>query len=301
MSEPELSIVVITYNRATMLAQCLDALLDQEGAPSHEILVIDDGSTDGTDGLPQLKATGVRHAWAPNAGRSAARNRGIAEAAGTWLVYVDSDVLVTPGFMRGHAAVLRRAGETAFSQGISVDVPYPVTPRNPGVAVRDPSRAYFDTKNVGVATRILREAGGFDPAFTEYGWEDLELGMRLRDLGLKQQRAREAIGFHVHPAYRPEDLPRWIETEAQRGRMAAVFLARRPTWEVRLMTGMTPVHRALEWLLTGGDRWPDAAWPYLRDWFARHPHAAQHLLPGLLAPHGFRETRRLLGEARHNS
>ncbi|MEB3299057.1 MAG: glycosyltransferase [Candidatus Sericytochromatia bacterium] len=301
MPAPEFSVVVITYNRAAMLALCLDALCDQEEAPPHEIVVIDDGSTDGTADLFQLQHPAVRHCWAPNAGRSAARNRGIAEARGRWLVFVDSDVLVAPGFLRGHAEALVTGGDKVFSQGLSVDVPGPVPPRNPGVPVRDPSRAFFDTKNVGIRTEALRQAGGFDPAFTEYGWEDLELGLRLRDAGWQKLRAPRAIGFHVHPAYRPEDLPRWIETEAQRGRMAAVFLQRRPTWEVRLMTGMTPLHRALEWLLTGGDRWPDAAWPWLRDWCARHPHVAQHLLPGLLAPHGFRETRRLLQAGRHNS
>ncbi|NBP25062.1 MAG: hypothetical protein EBU81_11040 [Proteobacteria bacterium] len=202
-------------------------------------------------------------------------------------------MLVTPGFIRGHHRVLSSATNPLFSQGISVDVPGPVTPRSPGIAARDPSRAWFDTKNVGIRTELLRQTGGFAPEFVEYGWEDLELGLRLRDLGCRMERATEAVGYHVHPAFRPEDLPRWIRTEAQRGRMAAVFLEKRPTWEVRLMTGMTPLHRGLEWLLTAGDRHPDAAWPWLLRWFARHPHAAQHLLPGLLAPHGFRETRRL--------
>jgi glycosyltransferase involved in cell wall biosynthesis len=286
-NRPDLTVVVTTYNRAALLARCLQCLLAQEGAPDHEIVVVDDGSDDGTRDIPQLADPRVRYHWQPNAGRSAARNKGLELARGRILVYVDSDVFVVRDFVAAHAAAYSAGRAGYFAQGISVDVSRLVDPDAPGVAVVDPSRAFFDTKNVSLPTDLLREAGGFSSDFTQYGWEDLEAGMRLRDLGIRKVRASGAIGFHYRPAFQPGDLERLICVEVERGRMGARFFRLRPTWEVRLMVGLTPFHRAAFWLMTGGGRRPDGAWPRLVRWLTRKPDLAAALLPGLLAPRGY--------------
>lgn len=293
---PELSVVVLTYNRAPLLSRCLGALLNQEGAPSYEVVVVDDGSTDETGQLPELGDPRVRYCPHANSGRSFSRNRGLELARGRLLVYVDSDVFVVRGFLAAHAAAHAAAGGKVFAQGISVDVAHPVDPDNPGVAVVDPSRAFFDTKNVSIPTEILRQAGGFSPAFTQYGWEDLEAGLRLRDLGVRQTRARGAIGFHYHPAFDPDDIEKLIRIEEERGRMGARFYHLRPTWEVRFMVGLTPLHEAAFWLMTGGGRRPDGAWPGLVRWLKDRPALAGALLPGLLAPRGYAVLREELGK-----
>lgn len=290
-SPVEISVVIITFNRAPLLSRCLDSLLRQEGAPPYEVLVIDDGSTDETPRLAQLSDPRVRYHAQANSGRSASRNRGLELARGRLLVYVDSDVFVVRGFLAAHAAAHAAADAASrgpiFAQGISVDVAHPVDPDTPGVPVVDPSRAFFDTKNVSIRTDVLRRAGGFSPVFTQYGWEDLEAGLRLRDLGVRKVRARGAVGFHYHPAFQPQDLEKLIRVEEERGRMGARFYRLRPTWEVRLMVGLTPFHRAAFWLMTGGGRRPDGAWPGLLRWLERRPRLASALLPGLLAPRGY--------------
>jgi heptose III glucuronosyltransferase len=95
---PLLSLIVPVYNVAPYLPACLDSLL--ENTPANcEIIVIDDGSTDGCPGilakyaqrLPQMRV--IRQA---NAGLSAARNTGMAQASGEYLAFVDSDDFIVP-------------------------------------------------------------------------------------------------------------------------------------------------------------------------------------------------------------
>ncbi len=96
-----ISVIVPVYNVEAFLSQCLNSLLSQD-FPDREILLIDDGST---DGCPQLcdecrdKNAGVRVFHTENRGLSAARNLGIDRARGEWLMFVDSDDWVEPGFL----------------------------------------------------------------------------------------------------------------------------------------------------------------------------------------------------------
>ena len=253
-----LSVVVTTYNRAALLEQCLLRLLVHQTVAPDEVLVVDDGSTDDTPVMltalmhdhPVLRV--VRQ---DNAGRSIARNTGILEARGDILCYVDSDVLVVPGFVAGHRAVhAANRGSLVFAQGLTRNVPDVQTIAWDRVPSFDPSRAFFDTKNVSVAREALASLGGFDTGFVEYGWEDLEMGIRLKQLGYRMVRAREAFGFHIQPPFSVESLPRLRRVEEERGRMAARFLEKHPTLDVRLMTQDTPLHRVLNAIVTLGGR-----------------------------------------------
>ena len=96
------------------------------------------------------------------------------------------------------------------------------------------------------------EAGKFDTSFRQYGWEDIELGVRLKKLGLKLIKCPEAVGYHWHPAFTIDQLPRLVDVEAQRGRMGVVFYQKHPTWQVRLMIQMTWLHVMLWGVLSLG-------------------------------------------------
>lgn len=257
---PQLSVVVTTYNRAAILAKCLGALLHQVGDPSYEVLVVDDGSTDETPAM--LDALMAEHPRLrvyrqPNGGRASARNSGIREARGEYLCYVDSDVFVAPGFVKAHLdahAAFQPHGKhrDCFVQGLSVNIDQLEDAFRVKVPPFDPSRAFFDTKNVSLRRQWLSDVGGFDTGFVEYGWEDLELGVRLKERGLTIVRSRDAFGFHFHPSFTVEDLPKLRRIEEERGRMAARFYHLRPTWEVRLMIQLTPLHDGLNALATWG-------------------------------------------------
>lgn len=87
----EVSAIISTYNRSELVVRAIDSVLGQTH-PVDEIIVIDDGSTDGTESvLRERYGDKVRYVWQPNAGVSAARNRGMAMASGRYFALLDSD------------------------------------------------------------------------------------------------------------------------------------------------------------------------------------------------------------------
>jgi glycosyltransferase involved in cell wall biosynthesis len=91
--------VIPTYNRAQYVCRAIDSVLAQEYRPS-EIIVVDDGSTDNTKQVVETYGARVKYVYQPNAGVSAARNRGIAAAGCEWIAFLDSDDCWLPGHLR---------------------------------------------------------------------------------------------------------------------------------------------------------------------------------------------------------
>lgn len=261
MTAPRLSVVIATYNRGPILEKCLKALLDQTAAPeSYEIVIVDDGSTDDTREMVERLRTespSWQYHYQENRGRSHARNVGIDIAKGELVMFIDSDVVVVPTFLETHLALHdAHRGKKVFVQGLSVNTDRFEDPLATPVKASDFSAAFFATNNVSLPKAFLVEVGGFDENFTEYGWEDLELGIRLKAIGVDIVRSREAVGFHWHPAFSLKDLPGMKRIEEERGRMAAYFYRKYPTLNVRLMIQLTPLHRFLNWMVTLGG-WAD--------------------------------------------
>lgn len=110
----KISAVIPTYNRAQCLRRAIESVLAQEYAPS-EIIVIDDGSTDGTRDLIKSYGDKIRYIYQPNAGVSSARDHGIREASGDWIAFLDSDDYWTPQhFNRLVRAMDATSGEAAI-------------------------------------------------------------------------------------------------------------------------------------------------------------------------------------------
>jgi glycosyltransferase involved in cell wall biosynthesis len=110
-SQPTLSIVVPAYNAALFVEASLGSILPQM-APHHELVVVDDGSTDGTAARVQALAATypactLRLVRQPNGGVSAARNRGLHEARGDYIVFIDADDLLLPGMLAALDAAAR--------------------------------------------------------------------------------------------------------------------------------------------------------------------------------------------------
>jgi glycosyltransferase involved in cell wall biosynthesis len=255
------SVVIPTYNRKPILEKCLKALENQQYS-DYEIVVVDDGSTDGTVDWLKNNATQFPHVrlfCQNHLGAAAARNFGVDQARGDTIVFIDSDLVVTPIFLKAHAESLIQGqqvlgNDRLFTYGRVINTCNFEDPTSEPYKLTDFSAAYFATGNVAIARHWLIEVGLFDTGFQQYGWEDLELGVRLKNQGLTLIKCPEAVGYHWHPAFSLDQIPSMIDKEFQRGRMGIVFYQKHPTWDVRMMIQMTWIHRVLWGVLSVGGR-----------------------------------------------
>lgn len=262
------SVVIPTYNRQPILEKCLRAL-EQQSFPSttpvtgYEVIVVDDGSTDGTVDWLEEYGTHFPHLQLyeqEHLGPAAARNLGIQKSRGEIIIFIDSDLVVLDQFIHSHAIGLMHGNRLdhknqpprCFTYGRVINTANFNHPTQEPYKITDFSAAYFATGNVAIPKHWLETAGLFDSRFQQYGWEDLELGVRLKELGLKLIKCPAAVGYHWHPPFRLEQLPSMIDREVQRGRMGVLFYQKHPTWDVRLMIQMTWIHRILWNLLSLG-------------------------------------------------
>lgn len=256
------SVVIPTYNRKPILEKCLKALehqvFDANLIAGYEVVVVDDGSTDRTVEWLQAAQYPHVHLFEQNhMGPAAARNLGVEKATGDTIIFIDSDLVVTEQFLQAHATALREGERTLgsdrlFTYGWVINTANFDDPTSEPFKVTDYSRAYFATGNVAIARHWLDEAGLFDTQFQLYGWEDLELGVRLKQLGLKLIKCPDAVGYHWHPPFSLAEVPQLIDKEIQRGRMGVLFYKKHPTLDVRLMIQMTWLHRILWGILSLG-------------------------------------------------
>lgn len=237
-----LSVVIATRDRAPLLLCALDSLAVQRDSPEFEVIVVDNGSVDETpqviDEAAQRVPFLLRRIAAPTPNRALARNRGIEAAQGAIVVFCDDDVFLPKGFLAAHAAAHSDSRPRAVS-GPILNVPSYVERPLPGPA--NMSNAFFVTCNVSVPKDALDAVGRFDETFDLYGWEDTELGLRLREAGVERYFAWDAYLYHIKPAA-SETLEAAIRKTIEKARMAALFVRKKPTLRVRLATGAYPLN-----------------------------------------------------------
>ena len=285
------SVVIPTYNRRPILEKCLLALERQQACPEidrYEVVVVDDGSTDGTPDWLRAEAKRFPHVRLieqSHGGPAEGRNRGVDHAHGDVIVFIDSDLVVTDSFLSCHASSLVRSWEAhgdrlCFTYGAVINTANFEQPTAERHKLRDLSWAYFATGNVAIAKEVLQRAGLFDTGFRLYGWEDLELGERLRRMGVQLIKCPAAVGYHWHPALTLDQIPRLIEVEGERARMGLVFFRKHPTRRVRFIIQFTWLHRLLWELLTLGGLINEHSLRPLLRWLIRHgyPGTAMELL-----------------------
>lgn len=231
-----LSVIIATKDRAAYLERALESFGKQIGAPSFEVIVVDNGSTDGTraavEAARAVQPYAISYVFEAQPNRGAARNRGIAAAQGHLILFCDDDVYAPPGLLAAHDAAHTLSNFVV--SGPIINVPgYAVRPK-PTIA--NYSRAFFCTCNVSVPKVALTAVGGFDEAFHLYGWEDTELGVRLREHGMRAKFAWDAYIWHIKP---PHDVT--LESElrkaVEKARMAVRFLEKNDSARVRSATG----------------------------------------------------------------
>jgi hypothetical protein len=184
-------------------------------------------------------------------------------AQGHLAIFCDDDIYAPPGFLAAHDEAHTVSNLVVSGPIINV----PDYHERPKPALANYSRAFFCTCNVSVPKVALDAVGGFDEQFHLYGWEDTELGVRLREHGMRGKFAWDAYIWHIKP---PQDVT--LESELQKAvekaRMAVRFVAKNGSARVRSATGAHRVNllrakameKALPWLagVATDERFPPA-------------------------------------------
>lgn len=231
---PEVSVVVPTYNRRHQLERTLAGLAAQTGlTQALEVIVVSDGSSDGTDDWLRSGRTPVpvSPCFQDNAGPAVARNRGVAAATAPLVLFLDDDVVPAPDLVRTHVdhhngldddlvvvGPMRTPDDVELSPWVQWEQTmlykqydamlrgdWEATPRQ------------FYTANASLARRHLDASGGFDPAFRRA--EDVELAYRLADAGLAFVFVPEAVVYH----YAERSFDSWRANASAYGRNDVIF------------------------------------------------------------------------------
>lgn len=239
----KISVVICTYNRAELIKGAVETLAGQDfEKTAYEVIVVDDGGTDNTSEVVCGIKTdaNIRYFKRPHISRAAARNFGINQANGEYILFVDDDILAPSNLLSRHLEHLEKGGKIVV-RGPVVNTPHYDLTLNDGAKLQDYSMAFFCTCNASVNKKVLLDIGGFDEDFIDYGWEDTELGLRLRNLGYKVKFDTNAVVYHYKPKS-ADDLGEYVQKAKELGKTAVSFYKKHPNLRVSLATGINPVH-----------------------------------------------------------
>lgn len=223
MAEPEnISIAICTYNRKEMLHQALDSLVKQKNDKkfNYEIVIVDDGSTDGTKKMVEkFKRSApipLRYIYQPGKGVAAARNLSVKEAKGDWVAFFDDDQIADRNWLKELYSTATKRGADCVGGPRFLSISdeklqkiHPVCRALLGeIVVKKEERKnnrkwYPDTGNILIKREVFYKVGMFDESLIS-GGEDLDFFRRVRRRSLKVWVTQKAIVHHMIPQYRLE-------------------------------------------------------------------------------------------------
>lgn len=215
----KLSVIIPTHNRADILELCLNKIVQQQGV-DFEVIVVDDGSEDHTAKVV-ASFKNVIYIKQKASHQGVARNNGAKKATGDILVFIGDDILTEPGFLMQHAnAHTINSDEETVVLGYTTWDPFLEINSymkflessgwqfayfllKPGFTDHPEPYKFFYTSNISLK-KSLFDKEKFNTKFTEYGWEDIELGYRLwAKHGMRLYYEPDAVALHHHLI--PED------------------------------------------------------------------------------------------------
>jgi glycosyltransferase involved in cell wall biosynthesis len=208
---PEVTVVVPAYNAQRFLGETLRSVLDQTFR-DFEVLVVDDGSTDGTAAIVDDFGPPVRRIAQPNRGVSRARNAGIEAAAGRFVAFLDADDLWDPPKLERQMARLRAAPEAGLCYtGLRrIDAQGAVRSVEPARELPDLCRTLLlescviAISSVTARRDLLRRAGGFDPTLSQCA--DWDMWLRLSSLTRAAAVAEPLTRYRTFPGNMSSDV-----------------------------------------------------------------------------------------------
>jgi len=271
MAGPLISVVIPTKDRRGPLSECLAALARQSLPPgSFEVVVVDDGSQPALelDGSRWRRFFETRLIRQANAGPSAARHRGVAEARGSLIAFTDDDCVPSAQWLAEMHRVLEANPDALLGgttvNGLSEDVCAEVSQ-----FILDLAYDYFNTgpegavffasNNLACSRQVYLESGGFDPDYRAPAAEDRDFCDRWRMQGRSMLHVPAAIITHHHH----QSFREFTRMYFRYGRGAWEYHRRRRQRGSGTMRRDLSFHRSLPRLLSHSlrQRYPVAQWP----------------------------------------
>jgi glycosyltransferase involved in cell wall biosynthesis len=303
--------VIPTLGRPDALPRTLAALEGQTTAPgSFEVIVVADANEDiarvesdiGTRSYPVRRLQGERP------GASSARNAGWRAAEAPIVLFIGDDIVPDPGMLEQHLLWHRREGDervgvlghvrwaeelrrSAFmvwlDEGIQFDYE--------SITGTEAGPGHFYTSNVSVARAMLERTAGFDEERFPFGYEDIDLGMRLFDAGLRLLYNAEARAQHLHEPR----LEHWRSRMITQAQAERAWIERYPgekayfrdlfEWTLDHPEGQGRIARLLRWIPRGTPLVGEVVWkradfyfrrqlaePFMRGWDAHGDSRSAH-------------------------
>lgn len=211
MEEIELSIIIPTYNRRDVLLRTLQALNDQTySLKKVEVIVIDDHSSLSPESeIFKLKAGYTLRFFREehNIGQGRIRNKGIKLAIGKYIFFIGDDTIPTENFIEEHmrlhkenpgVAVLGRVLWTPELRNEFMNYIERIQFHYHTIKDKNDVKLHFYTSNISLEKRWFRNEK-YSEKFNNYGLEDLEIGYRLENNGLRVIYNQDALVYHHHP------------------------------------------------------------------------------------------------------
>jgi len=239
------SVIIPAYNAARDLEACLRALMDQSvPRDQYEVLVVDDGSTDGTAEIAGRYA--VRVIRQAHAGPASARNHGARQATGTFLLFTDADCEPVREWIAEIVRPLEADPTVAGSKGAYRTRQRGLIPRLAQVEFeekyarlrRQPFIDFVDTSSAAFRADAFWQAGGFDAAFAAASNEDTQLSFSLVAMGWRLMFCERAVVYHRHS----ESLARYLQRKWRHGYWRVRVYQRHP----HKMTGDSYTPRSMQ-------------------------------------------------------
>jgi GT2 family glycosyltransferase len=236
----KLSVVVPTHDRSQVLLRVLDGLGEQTlPRDAFEVIVVDDGSRpEHREKLRAFRAPYELHVVEkPQGGLASARNAGADRARGSYLLFLDDDVMPDRDLLREHLAAHDSAGRTVAVVGA---LPYPPHVRMTTFLWYLERSGHYDlyrhpdkypagrppmpplNGNSSIPRAAFFDVGRYDESFSQYGSEDLDLGYRLARAGIPFVYDPRAVGYHDHV----KDFPQFL-TDMERAGESLIQLYRK--------------------------------------------------------------------------
>ena len=210
-NKPFVSIIIPSHNRPKCLQQCLAAITELDYArDKFEVIVVDDGSSTQLDPIVDLFSAKINlHLLKQeHAGPARARNRGVKQAKGEFLVFTDDDCRPTPGWLETlmnflaikpdsmiGGKILNALPGNSFSSASQALVSYLYFYYN-----KNSKEAHFFTaNNIALSKKCFLAVGGFDQEWGIAAAEDREFCDRWLLSGYQMTYAPEAVIYHAHP------------------------------------------------------------------------------------------------------